>query len=256
MSRVITVAGSAIDRIRINSLSQEVRDGRDVWIKRRRAGSEHIARCTNLFFRLAGNPVSVCANLATWREWEVDCFQMLNGDGFHAFTDGPRSVCLERLPGESLSLHLDEGTLSDKMLEAVAAEFSRVHALPSSMFAGRWSHGDPHSGNVMYDMERSRARFIDFEVLHDRSLSSLERHADDLLVFLQDLVGRISADRWLPAATCFLRSYERRDVIEALKRRLVVPKGVPRVWWAIRTSYIKPSELNRRVALLREVIDA
>ena len=92
--------------------------------------------------------------------------------------------------------------------------------------------------------------------MHDRCLSSAERHADDLLVFLQDLVGRISADRWLPAAACFLQSYQHREVIEALKRRLVVPKGVPRVWWAIRTSYIKPSELNRRVALLREVIDA
>jgi hypothetical protein len=200
--------------------------------------------------------VSVCASLNFWQQWEVDCFKMLNGDSFVAFTDGPRSVCIENLPGKSLSDHLDDGTLDDAMLGAVASEFSRVHRLASKRFNGHWSHGDPHSGNVIYDARTSRARFIDFEVLHDPDLPSAERHADDLLIFLQDLVGRISADRWLPAATRFLKSYANRDVIDVLSRKLVVPRGMSRVWWAIRTSYIRPSELDRRVRLLREVLDA
>ena len=43
-------AGSAIDAIRINSVSREVRDGRAVLVKRRRFASVPLARTANLFF--------------------------------------------------------------------------------------------------------------------------------------------------------------------------------------------------------------
>jgi hypothetical protein len=117
---------------------------------------------------------------------------------------------------------------------------------------GAWSHGDPHAGNFVYEEGVDRARLIDFEVRHDAALSAEERHADDLLVFLQDIAGRIPPEQWLPGAEAFLDGYGRLEVVERLRERLVVPGGLARIWWAVRTTYMAPSELRRRIGALRE----
>jgi hypothetical protein len=65
-----------------------------------------------------------------------------------------------------------------------------------------------------------------------------ERHADDLLVLLQDLVGRIPSDRWLPGARAFLEAYGRPEIVRLLDQRLVVPRGLARLWWSVRTTYL------------------
>jgi len=257
MRRLLTAAGSAIDLIRINAISNEMRDGRAVWVKRRRAGSHHIVQCANLFFRWAGNPVYVWGRVENWQQWEIYCFRLLNGDRFLAFAEGPRAVCAERLPGTSLSDHLDEGSLSTGMLVAAAHEFKRVHTLWCPELDGPWSHGDPHMANFLYDEAADRARLIDFEVMHRKSLSPEERHADDLLVFLQDMVGRLSEEQWLPYALCFVSAYGGAPgVVEALKGRLVIRPGTAaRVWWAIRTRYMNSAVLKRRVDSLRRVLE-
>ena len=97
-----------------------------------------------------------------------------------------------------------------------------------------------------------RARLIDFEVMHHPELPAEERHADDLLIFLQDLVGRLGAEEWLPNAKAFLAGYGRPEIVARLRRKLVVPGGLARVWWAVRTTYLAPAELMRRVVALRE----
>jgi hypothetical protein len=56
-------------------------------------------------------------------------------------------------------------------------------------------HGDPHMDNVIYDHATDRALLIDFEVIHDKSVPAGARHADDLLVFLQDLMGRVEPQK-------------------------------------------------------------
>ena len=43
---------------------------------------------------------------------------------------------------------------------------------------------------VIYNQKTGRARLIDFELVHDRSLSAKSRHADDLLVFLLDILAK------------------------------------------------------------------
>jgi hypothetical protein len=251
MSPLLARACAAIDAIRINDIATETRNGRAVWVKRRRVGSGHVIRCANWFFRLARNPVSVCGALDEWQRWEIDCFQLLNGAQFTALAEGDRAVCADILPGQSLSAHLNGGTLNEKMLEAAGREFQRAHQLDCAALGGRWSHGDPHLANLLYDSEDDRVRFIDFEVIHDCSLTTTQRHADDLLVVLQDLVGRVAVDQWVPFAVAFLRAYGSAPVLAEVARRLVIPKGVPRLWWAIRTSYLAPRELRRRIDTLR-----
>ncbi|MEI9892688.1 MAG: hypothetical protein WDN28_01915 [Chthoniobacter sp.] len=199
-----------VDRIKINAVSRECRDGRALWIKRRRWTARPIMACANRFFRLAGNPIRALDELAAWQRWEVDCFLQLHGGEYQAFAEGACTVAAEEVPGENLSHHLSRGTLTPRMLQAAARELRRAHEAECAVFLGPWSHGDPHAGNFVYDPATGRARLIDFEVMHHPTIRAEERHADDLLILLQDMVGRISAEQWMPGAHAFLAGYDRR----------------------------------------------
>lgn len=251
MSRLLTAAGALVDRIKINALSREIRDGRPLWIKRRRALAGPIMACANRFFRMVGNPVQALAEPAAWQRWEVACFRALHGESFRAFADGPRAVAAEELPGANLSQHLHAGTLTGAMLAAAGRELRRAHKWHCADFAGPWSHGDPHLANFVHETAADRARLIDFEVRHHLALAPDERHADDLLVLLQDLLGRIAPEQWLPLAHAFLAGYDRREIVARLREKLVAPRGTARIWWAVRTTYLAPAELARRLAALR-----
>jgi hypothetical protein len=254
MSRILSAAGALVDRIKINAVARECRGGRVLWIKRRRWTARPIMMCANRFFRLAGNPVQALGDLAAWQRWEVDCFLRLHGEQYHAFTDGACAVAAEEVPGQSLSHHLNAGTLTAQMLAAAGRELRRAHTPECATFCGPWSHGDPHAGNFVYDLASDRARLIDFEVMHHPTICADERHADDLLVLLQDMLGRIAAEHWLPNAHAFLAGYGRPAIVARLRQKLVMPRGLPRVWWAVRTTYLKSAELDRRIAALRDSI--
>jgi hypothetical protein len=254
MSRILSSAGALVDRIKINAVSRECRDGQALWIKRRRWTARPIMASANRFFRLAGNPIQALDDLATWQRWEVECFLQLHGGQYRAFTEGTNAVAAEEVPGKSLSHHLNTGTLTPRMLAAAARELRRAHAADCATFRGPWSHGDPHAGNFIYDAATDRARLIDFEVMHQPTMGAAERHADDLLILLQDLLGRIAADHWLPNAHAFLAGYGRPEIVARLREKLVMPHGLPRVWWAVRTTYLQSAELERRIRALRESI--
>jgi hypothetical protein len=252
MSRLLTAAGALVNRIKINTLSREIRVGRPMWIKRRRALAGPVMACANRFFRLVGNPVQALAEPAAWQRWEVECFLALHGEHFQALPDGPHAVAAEEVPGVNLSQHLDAGTLTAAMLAAAGRELRRAHERTCPEFAAPWSHGDPHLGNFVHEAAADRARLIDFDVRHHPTLSAEDRHTDDLLVLLQDLLGRIAPERWVPFAHAFLAGYDRPRIVARLRERLVAPRGVARIWWAVRTTYLAPAELARRLAALRE----
>jgi hypothetical protein len=58
----------------------------------------------------------------------------------------------------------------------------------------------------------------------------------------------------LPSAHAFLTGYNRPEIVALLRDRLVVPDGLPRIWWAVRTTYMGSAELRRRVQALRKSI--
>ena len=242
-----------MDRIKINFLTRETRAGRAVWIKQRRALAVPVMAVANGFFRLVGNPVRTLAEVEAWQSWEVDCFLHLHGEKYRAFRCGPRAVGADELPGRSLSQHLEAGTLTPEMTDAAGRELCRAHARTCERFGAAWSHGDPHSGNFIFDPDEDRARLIDFEVRHRSSLSADERHADDLLVFLQDLMGRVEAGSWLPCASAFLRGYGRAEIYPLLEKRLAAPRGLARIWWAVRTTYLPRVQVQNRCRELRGI---
>ena len=225
-----------------------------VMAKRRRRAAWLVMRVANAFFRVARNPVEAIANDAEWRVWEVDCFRLLHGPQFTAGVGQDRTPFVSVLPGVDLSRLLTNGTLRPAHLAAAGAELRRAHEFPSRHHGGRWSHGDPHTGNFMFDAATGRARLVDFEMRHHRNLPEARRHADDLLVMLQDVCGRCRAGEWLPLAEGFLAGYGRGEIIAALGDLLVMPRGVPRVWWAVRTSWMRGVELARRLDALRAVV--
>lgn len=245
--------GAAVDVIRINSLAVRSHAARRYWVKERNLGSRWVIKGANAFFRLVRNPVFVFSNVAAWQNWEVHCFSLLNGDHFAAFPVG-NAVWMDHLPGEDLALLAKQVRLHPVHLAAAGAEFRRMHELWSPEFNAKWSHGDPHLGNVIFDRETGRARIIDFETTHFRNVSPEQRHADDLKVFLLDLLGRSSDGEWPENASGFLNAYGRTRVLDHLRRIFVMPSGAERLWWAIRTSYLPGVLLQRRVTELQSVI--
>jgi hypothetical protein len=178
---------------------------------------------------------------------------MLNGDRFRAFASGAHAVCVDKLPGKSLWEHLHRSTLSREMLEAAGDELRRAHRFSSDDFRGPWSHGDAGMENVVFNKKTGRARLIDFEIIHDKSLPPVARHADDLLVFLLDLVAVAPSEKWLPFALSFLNAYGNLNVITELKNQLALPNGMAWIWWGVRTSFANPAKVKQRLAKLRDL---
>src|SRR5438270_4247990 len=118
-----TVATKLVEAIAINSISEKVQRKRTVVVKRRNIHSEQLADLTNLYFRVADIPIRFWSKVEEWQRWEVDCYNMLNGDRFRAYASGTRTVVAEKLPGESLWEQLNRGTLTRQMLRAAASEF-------------------------------------------------------------------------------------------------------------------------------------
>ena len=222
-----------------------------VMLKRRRRAAWLVMRVANAFFHVAQNPVEAIADDEEWRKWEVDCFRLLHGPDFSAGLDQLGRPFVSVLPGGDLSRLLILGTLGTEHLAAAGAELRRAHRFHSEHHGGHWSHGDPHTGNFLFDAAEKRARLVDFEMRHQRDLPEARRHADDLLVMLQDVCGRCGREAWLPLAEAFLAGYGRGEVIASLDPLLHVPRGIPRVWWAVRTSWMPRGELERRMAVLR-----
>jgi tRNA A-37 threonylcarbamoyl transferase component Bud32 len=242
-----------VDSLKINSVVEKVRGGRQLVIKRRNGYSEQLSQLSNLYFRVAGIPIRFWAKVGNWQRWEVECFNMLNGDGFRAWASREKAVCADKLPGESLWDHLEQGTLTRRMVEAAGREFRRAHAFSSKEFHGPWSHGDAGTNNVIYDSKSNRARFIDFEIIHEKSLPTKSRHADDLLVFLLDLVAVAPNPQWLALSLAFLNAYDNAAVISELEHQLALPSGMAWIWWGVRTSFANPAKVKRRLERLRDL---
>ncbi len=247
-------SASWIDRIRINALAFEQRDEREYVIKTRRASSAIILPIANVFFRLAGASARVLVPVRQWQKREVDCFRLLNGDRFGAAVEGERSIGMERIPGVTLATHFEEGTFEEEMLTAAGKELRRAHDFECAEFDGLWSHGDANLANFVIDPVTNCARLIDFELIHHRGMPAMERHAEDLLVFMQDLAGCVPAPRWIPCALRFLEAYDGPVATGLLAGKLVLPRGIPWLWWKIRCNYLSTAEMKGRINALREAL--
>jgi len=247
---------NAIESIKINSINLEERGNRLMWIKRRLLGSGLIALFSNLFFLLARARIHLWVSLKQWQSWEVACFRLLYGETLPVFPEGRRTVCVAMVPGRSLREWVIDSTFAIEAIQAAGKELRRAHNLWSSELGDYWSHGDPHLENLLYDLESDQARLIDFELIHNKSEPALQRHADDLLVFLQDLMSCVSAEQWVPFSLALLEAYDTPSVLDAVRRRLIIPRGWSAVWWKLRTDYLDRSVMVDRIETLNAALNA
>lgn len=254
MGTLLTDGHATTPRAEVRGVSSSGRGAHAMMPKRRRRGAWLVMRVANAFFRLARNPVEAMADDEEWRKWEVDCFRLLHAPEFAAVLDRSGVPLISIMPGHDLAQHLADGTLRPEHLSFAGAELRRAHLLHSAYHGGGWSHGDPHTGNFIFDPAAGRARLVDFEMRHHRDLPEARRHADDLLVMLQDVCGRCDGSAWLAFATAFLDGYGRDEIVALLPDLLHVPHGIPRVWWAVRTTWMRRTELERRIGALRAAL--
>lgn len=245
-----SVVLGAMDSIHVNSVTDRSQAGGHWVIKRRHAGARPIARIANFYFRLAGAPLRFVCDCPAWQQWELNCFRMLNSDEYAVATESECAIRMQRIPGENLWKILRAQKITRKIVRSAGTELRRAHQFRSRELRGAWSHGDASMSNFIYDASTGRARLIDFEVMHDANLSSADRHADDLLVFLVDLAGFVSERRWLSLALAFLNAYGESLAIDRLRSRLRVPRGLLRIWWNVRANGVSAKVMSRRLGAL------
>ncbi len=248
-------ASSFIESLKIVSRREKTQNGRGVIVKRHNLHGARDAELINVYFRPANVPVRFISDVNEWRRWEAKCFQMLNGDSFRASLADARTIVHDKLPGKSLWDRLNDGQLTPRMMQAAGEEYRRAHRLRSTEFRGPWSHGNASMINAFYDEKADRVRLVDFAMTHERNLPRIVRQADDLLVFLLDMVDRVPNGQWLEYAMTFLQAYGDDEVIRELKKQLVVPRGLSLVWWNVRTNFAKTAKVQRRLQSLRSAID-
>lgn len=242
-----------LEAVKVNRTGVQERNGKPVWIKERLSCMLPLLATTNLFFALAGHPARTFVHRRDWRAWEIASFEGLHGpEGFKAWLEGWFGVATAALPGDNMTAALDTGRLTPAMAHAAGVELRRAHGWPCAAFGGSgWSHGDAHVGNFLYDPVSGRARIIDFEVRHRLDVEATIRHADDVLAFLLDLVGRIHREGWAACARSFLDGYGDPRVATLALNGLPIPRfGPAKLWWKVRTGFLAGAEYARRVAEL------
>ena len=243
-----------MNRVRVNHVEEGVRDGRPVFVKRRRAGAPIIVWFANRFMALAHSGSWMFVRAHEWIDWELHCARLLYPERPDVTVGAGHAVIIPKVWGISLRalLRRNDGEATPAVILA-AREVRRVHQIHCSYFNGAWSHGDLHLDNIICDSNTERAVLIDFDTRHQPWISHTQRHGDDLKVLLLELIG-LSSDTWRPLATAFIEEYRERSVLSELDRQLSVPRGFGRLLWYARTQSASTRRMEPRLQALREII--
>jgi len=242
-----------MNRVRVNHVEEDVRDGAPVFVKRRRTGAPVVVWFANRFLALAHSGGHMFVRAHEWIAWEIHCARLLYPGRPDTVGVG-RTVIVPKACGISLRALLRRNDRDPATAFILAArEVRRAHQIPCSYFDGPWSHGDLHLDNIICDSTAERAVLIDFDTRHEPRNSSTQRHGDDLKVLLLELIG-LSSDTWHPLATAFIAEYRECSVLRELDRQLSVPRGFGRLLWYARTQSSSTRRVEPRLQALREII--
>lgn len=243
-----------MNRVRVNRVRPEVRDGVPVYVKSRRAGGSMIIWFANRFLALARSGIRMFVRADEWVDWEIQCAGLLYPERRRVTTGPGQCVITPQVRGVSLRELLHCHGTDVRPFVAAARELRRVHQIPCSYFQAAWSHGDLHLDNIVYDQEADQAVLIDFDTRHECRVSVEQRHSDDLKVMLLELLGRPD-EQWRPLAEAVIEEYGDSSVLHALRRQLYVPHGFAKILWFTRTSCSSTRQIDQRLSCLRRMID-
>ena len=187
--------GRALSFIRLHRLEYTTLHGVDVVRKRRKWLACWLIPLGYQFLKISGNPV-VALSTKHWIDWERAIDRAIEQDRvFPAANDGSssgRDLVSRKVPGISLHdlLSNSQYSLSQKMdmIRWSLVALRTLHRCHADWGDGRHqsiSHGDATSRNVIVDLDRAAACWIDFDIRHRPEISEWDRQADDLraLVF-------------------------------------------------------------------------
>lgn len=244
---------SFMARVGVNQVQKSIQNGAPTLIKRRRRGGSTTIAFGNLFLATAHAGIHMFVRTREWIDWEIHCYRLLYPERGEATRGHGPSVILPAFTGISLRQLLLQNGPHEPAFIAAARELRRVHQIPCPHFNAPWSHGDLHLDNILYDPGAGRATLIDFDTRHDRRLSPVQRHADDLNTMLLELMA-LEEHQWRGPATTLLEQYARPQVLRALDPQLVVPRGVPKIFWHTRTNGAPTRVLMQRLQAVREIL--
>jgi len=168
---------------------------------------------------------------------------MLNRDRF-GLPVGTNAVCLAKIPGR-----ISGSTEARDDHPAHAAtpgnELRRAHQLWSDEYTARGRTAMRSMSNFIYDKRTHRVGMIEFEMMHKRRLPAAVRHADDSAGVFAGL-GRVCLATALVAAGALgFSGRTSPEVMIELSKRLVVPRGVARIWWNVRSNFVGAPKIGR-----------
>jgi serine/threonine protein kinase len=247
------ITAHLMNHVRVNSIQLQIRNGLPMYVKKRRFGVSFVVWCGNRFLSLANSGLQMFVQANEWTQWELHCAQLLYPDRAVPIIDPPGTLVMPEVRGVSLRAMLNADKLEPKVAQVAAREIRRAHQIQCPIYRGMWSHGDMHLDNILYNTEKNQVTLIDFDTGHDVGLDEVKRHADDLNVFLLELVSK-SPPRWKEIAFCVLQEYGDIDVLTELSKQLVVPRGIARILWYTRTSSCPLSLIETRLQCLSGMI--
>ena len=210
------LAGRVLTRVRLSRLVSGVEAGQTVYLKSRRWYAGALICATNRFLAPG---VYVLPN-REWLLWEPAIYRLLYGWTVQATTAGQLS--LPEIPGMVLtallrSVHIDAQTRLDALIAATGA-LSQLHRLwvrfPNGV-TGWLSHGDATTDNVICDSATGKARWFDFETIHDSRRSKEWRQADDLRALAYSAAARLPEEELALAAHLLMAAYTDRPILRA-----------------------------------------
>ncbi|AMV36345.1 hypothetical protein [Planctomyces sp. SH-PL62] len=188
--------GPILSGIRLNRVERRLCPDRAPLIaKRRRWYSPWLIAPGNLYLRWLEAGVLVLPD-HPWRDWERAVHRRLYG--IECEIDPQGWLLLPLWPGVALDEHANDLTIPlRERLHAIATAvraLKQLHEIETRLLdgeIGRLSHGDATLRNVVYDRDSSRARWFDFDTVHEPSSPPIARRADDLRAVLHSALEAV-----------------------------------------------------------------
>lgn len=187
-------------------------------LKRRKWYAPMIILPGNLISRM--RPASVCVLPdKDWFAWEKRIHAALNRIDVTARNAWLR---IPAAPGEALQDILKSDRALHEKQRAMAAAGRALRAMHALALSDGvlLSHGDATIRNVVYDPERDRARWIDFDLRHNLRVAARMRHADDLRALLYSACPHAADEDYAALFRAAIEAYGDREVLSELGRRI------------------------------------
>ncbi len=148
------------------------------------------------------------------REWEARERGLYERLGYPAIRVAAGGVIvLPVLPGCTLATLLEDPEIPWPVRRAA---MERAAVALASLHRCGVTHGDAAAGNVLVDWPRARARWFDFETVHEACRPASWCRADDVHALLTSCVARVGRTRRAETVALVLDAYADEDVTRVL----------------------------------------